>query len=1141
MPAPVGIDARWAWFGQAGNGAGVKICDLEYSVNRNHTDLNAIELVRGPLDPTRDENHGTAVMGIIGGSNNGFGIKGIAYGASLYFASTLVKDGTWNIAAAITACADKLGAGDVIIIEQQIRGPNAPTSASTTSQKGLVPVEWDEENYDAIKLAVAKGITVIEAAGNGEQDLDSSDYQTGNGGHYPFTAAKDSGAIIVGAGNSPYSGSTVRSASWFSNYGATVDLQGWGDGIISPGYGDLHPGDNPPDGSFENEWYRLSFGGTSGASPIVASAAAIVQSTYKLVKGGPATPAQVKAFLRDTGTSQQGAKNIGPLPNLRDALLAVYANAGVNTAVAPPTISPPPGTYQMPMQVTIGYGSGQSGANTQIRYTLNGSEPTEDSFIFIPEQGDAIYLNYGATIKARAFQHIPAIGRTVESQSATATYASSTPKVETPAITPGGGTYNQGQQFVIATTTPGATIRYRTDGRAPSFFYPGTDYTGPITLPEGTQEIVARGYKDGFYKSDAAYSGDITIQPITLPTPTIYPNGGSFVGEVTVYMGTTVLGAEIRYTVDGSTPTASSPQFDSPISLIPVAAADTFTIKARIFLDGYTPSNEKTAVFTVTRKASPPLIDPNGGDHNDSVQITLTTADAGSVIRYTTNGATPTGYSAAYTGPFSLGVGQHTVKARAFLAGGQPSDVTSATFTVFDTSTPVTMPEMTPFSTQYFVEPFTVTMRTDTEGADIRYTFASDGSLPPDPTAASTLYSGPFQITSNGQYFFKAKAFSGASSSNTLQSGQLSLGNALGTATTPAISPPGGQFTDTVEAMLSGAVNEVFFYTLDGSEPVSVPPANPPSAQNNGLTPISIGQPTTVKAKAYRIFFASSGTAEADFTFICDTPVALTAAGVYTSPLDVELTTTTPSATIRYTLDGSEPVTTSTAYDGSPIPIGAGTTTLKAKCFRPSFDPSSTITELYVVDPTPPAPVIAQGPQSQSVAARRAVTFTVDATNVTSATVSVQWQLNGKDIAGADEPVHVVPAAQDGDAGEYRAIVRDRGGEVTSDAATLTLLPEAIAGLSAGNDGPTTLGEPTILTAFVTAGAGVTYQWNLGDGQSGAGPIVTHTYAQPGQYTATVTASNSLNQQQASTTVIVVDAVGGTTLNRSTYLPVITR
>jgi hypothetical protein len=78
-----------------------------------------------------------------------------------------------------------------------------------------------------------------------------------------------------------------------------------------------------------------------------------------------------------------------------------------------------------------------------------------------------------------------------------------------------------------------------------------------------------------------------------------------------------------------------------------------------------------------------------------------------------------------------------------------------------------------------------------------------------------------------------------------------------------------------------------------------------------------------------------------------------------------------------------------------------------------------------------------------------------------------------------------------------------------------------ITGLNASNDSPTAFGLETTLTASVTDGTNVTYTWDLGDDTTKIGATVTHKYNAPGIYTATVTASNLINQAQATTNIII--------------------
>ncbi|MBK9132737.1 MAG: carbohydrate-binding protein [Gammaproteobacteria bacterium] len=82
-----------------------------------------------------------------------------------------------------------------------------------------------------------------------------------------------------------------------------------------------------------------------------------------------------------------------------------------------------------------------------------------------------------------------------------------------------------------------------------------------------------------------------------------------------------------------------------------------------------------------TPTVSDPSFNPNGGTHQDSVTVQLTSSTPGATIYYTTNGSTPTGSSTPYGGPFTL-TSTTTVRAIAKLDGYNDSSVVSRTFTI---------------------------------------------------------------------------------------------------------------------------------------------------------------------------------------------------------------------------------------------------------------------------------------------------------------------------------------------------------------------------------------------------------------------------------------------------------------------------
>ena len=324
--APAGVDARWAWTQAGGRGRDIRIIDIEGDWRFTHEDLtqNQGGVVAGTRQTGIDwRNHGTAVLGEFSGDVNTIGIVGIAAEA---IASGIAHGGIGS-AGAINQAATRLRAGDVMLLEMHRPGPRN-NFAARADQRGYIAVEWWPDDFAAILNATSRGIIVVEAAGNGAENLDDVLYQTPATG-FPATwrnsfrrTNRDSGAIVVGAGAPPpgthgQNHGPDRSRLDFSNWGALIDAQGWGREVTTCGYGDLQGGTN------EDLWYTDQFSGTSSASPIVTGVIACIQGMAK-ARGRPVlTPAQVRNCLRSTGSPQQDApgrpatQRIGNRPDIR--------------------------------------------------------------------------------------------------------------------------------------------------------------------------------------------------------------------------------------------------------------------------------------------------------------------------------------------------------------------------------------------------------------------------------------------------------------------------------------------------------------------------------------------------------------------------------------------------------------------------------------------------------------------------------------------------------------------------------------------------------------------------------------------------------------------------------------------------------
>lgn len=299
-----GINAKYAW-SRGITGQNIRIRDVEYGFYKTHEMLanqNSIQLEPGyspnsGLSGNNYRDHGTAVVSILGSVKDNIGLTGSVYSASDikgYMEWTTLG---YNRASAVSRSINASQAGDIILYEMQTGGKDGQ----------YCPAEYDKVIWDLTKAATDSGIIIIAAAGNGNQNLDDPFYAS-------YLSRGNSGAIIVGAG----SPNTTHSKLSFSTFGNRVDVQGWGSSVLAAGYGSYAKYDND-----NNRTYNY-FSGTSSATPVVASAAVLIQSYYYQNTGQYLTPAAMKNLLISTGIPQGGTvtgQKIGPLPNVKNAIL----------------------------------------------------------------------------------------------------------------------------------------------------------------------------------------------------------------------------------------------------------------------------------------------------------------------------------------------------------------------------------------------------------------------------------------------------------------------------------------------------------------------------------------------------------------------------------------------------------------------------------------------------------------------------------------------------------------------------------------------------------------------------------------------------------------------------------------------------
>lgn len=305
-----GLESQWylhrtrvpqAW--RFARGANVVLADIDWGFRTSHQEFaQAIELTYNAFDGTTDvthggsASHGTAVLGIAGARSDGKGIAGYAPEAALW--AIQGDSGTkprafqepWAEAIDYVRRTDAGGRRKVIILEVQ------------TGRPFLGNYEQVPSVQRAIRAAIADGCVVCVAAGNGNRPADRTD--AGD----PFDPT---GSILVGATDFD---PKQNKRAWFSNYGSRV--------VVSA------PGAQSHDvtcGQSADNAYVNKFGGTSGATPKVAGAVALMLSVNPSL-----THDDIRDILAGTGSSivEDPGKPIGVFLNAEAAVAEALRRRG---------------------------------------------------------------------------------------------------------------------------------------------------------------------------------------------------------------------------------------------------------------------------------------------------------------------------------------------------------------------------------------------------------------------------------------------------------------------------------------------------------------------------------------------------------------------------------------------------------------------------------------------------------------------------------------------------------------------------------------------------------------------------------------------------------------------------------------------
>lgn len=218
-------------------------------------------------------------------------------------------------------------------------------------------------------------------------------------------------------------------------------------------------------------------------------------------------------------------------------------------------------------------------------------------------------------------------------------------------------------------------------------------YSFDFTMPadEAKAHVVfCMGNVDGlgFAESHDIFIDNVSLRdlPPIVSAPTFNVENGIYSSPLKITISSDTAGATIRYTTDGTNPTATSKVYTGPITV-----SSNATIKAYAVKDGLNDSKIYGATYNFTKAAEPVFSIP-AGSYSGLQVVTLSSATEGAVIRYTTDGTNPTVNSKVYTGPIIVSSNK-VIKAYASKDGHSDSNIVSAVYSIYTPVPPITEPQ----------------------------------------------------------------------------------------------------------------------------------------------------------------------------------------------------------------------------------------------------------------------------------------------------------------------------------------------------------------------------------------------------------------------------------------------------------------
>lgn len=517
------------------------------------------------------------------------------------------------------------------------------------------------------------------------------------------------------------------------------------------------------------------------------------------------------------------------------------------TVIAPeaaaPVFSPEAGTYPSSVEVTLTCAT----EDAQIRYTTDGTDPVASSALY----QNPFTLNATTTVKAKAFM---SNAFWEDSPVATATYI----VVNDPTLTvdPLSLTFNSTQ----LTGTVNVSSAFLTEPIAiscnnPHFTLSATSF--PANVGNTSFMVTYDGQEPAtgmVTLSSGSLSAQVTlVATAQLPAPVITPASGATDTLITISMNSTVAGATIYYTIDGSTPDANASVYSSAIVL---NTPGTYIYKAMAVCQGWENSEVVTATYTVVAPVVPGI---------DTIMYSVGFEASEGFAASTNYQQAEVIYSGAEGHQWGTVYGTPTTTDH--ICGGQSlqmrwyvnaANILGYTFTNFDLRnvTYVTFDAK------------------QTNGLLLKVSYSIDGG---NTYVGDSVYNVStsrnhyrYDVSATGEHNFVRLKFAvmlpndAPTSTSRLTIDSVVVfgipGVAVNVVETPVISPNGGTYYQPFDATITCATADaVIRYTTDGTEPTV--------ASTVYSAPVTISGTTTLKAKAWKSGMEASMVTTATYNF----------------------------------------------------------------------------------------------------------------------------------------------------------------------------------------------------------------------------------------------------------------------------------